>query len=66
MRHISPKKILMIGLILMSTGVALPFLMVIHILDSTVISNFIAFGSQVIGLFLGTAGVLFYVGLRKR
>ncbi len=56
----------MIGLILMSTGVVLPFLMVIHILDSTIILNLIAFGSQVIGLFLGTVGVFFYAGLRKR
>ena len=66
MIHISPAKILIIGLILMLTGAALPFLMVIRVLESTILVNLVAFVSQVTGLMLGTVGLIFYVNFRKR
>lgn len=66
MIHVSPQKILIIGFILILTGVALPFLMVIRVLESTFFANFIAFASQVAGLFMGTIGVIFYVNLKKQ
>jgi hypothetical protein len=65
MIRISPVKILIIGLILMLTGAILPFLMVIHVLESTFFINVIAFMSQVAGLFMGTIGVIFYTKMRK-
>jgi hypothetical protein len=65
MIRMSPVKILIIGLLLMLTGVVLPFLMVIHILKSTILINMIAFMSQVAGLFMGTIGVIFYTKMRK-
>jgi hypothetical protein len=65
MIRMSPAKILIIGLLLMLTGVVLPFLMVIHVLESTILINMIAFMSQVAGLFMGTIGVIFYTKMRK-
>jgi hypothetical protein len=56
---------MVIGLILMLTGIALPFLMVIRILESTLFLNLLAFVSQVVGLFTGTTGMIFYVNLKK-
>jgi hypothetical protein len=50
----------------MLAGAILPFLMVIHILESTFFLNFIAFGSQVTGLFLGTIGMITYARAHKR
>jgi hypothetical protein len=61
----SPKTILITCFVLMLTGAALPFLMVIHVLESTLFLNFIAFMSQVAGLFMGTVGVIFYAGMKK-
>jgi hypothetical protein len=50
----------------MLVGACLPFLMVIHILESTFFLNFIAFGSQVAGLFLGMIGIVMYARVNKR
>lgn len=66
MTDISPTKIIIIGIILMLTGVVLPFLMAMRVLESTVLLNLLAFVSQVAGLFMGTIGVFFYAGLKKR
>jgi hypothetical protein len=65
MIHIAPPKILAIGLILILTGIALPFLMVIRTLESTLLLNLLAFVSQVVGIFTGTIGMIFYVNLKK-
>jgi hypothetical protein len=58
---LSPKAILIIGFVLVLVGAVLPFLMVIHILESTFFLNFFAFGAQVVGLFMGIIGAAFYV-----
>jgi hypothetical protein len=64
MTNISPSKILIIGLILMLTGAALPFLMVLRVLESTLLLNFIAFASQVAGLFMGTIGIVMFARVK--
>jgi hypothetical protein len=56
MNRLSPRLLLRLGLILMSLGVILPFLMVIHALDSTFFLNFFSWGASVTGLSLGTIG----------
>jgi hypothetical protein len=66
MKTPSPKTTLVVGIFLMLAGAILPFLMVIHILESTFFLNFIAFGSQVTGLFLGTIGMITYARAHKR
>jgi len=53
----NPRLLLTLGLILMLLGVILPFLMVIHLIESTFFLNFFAWGASVSGVFLGFIGV---------
>ena len=52
----SPRLLLSLGVILMLLGIALPFLMVIQVLESTFFLNFFSWGASVSGLALGTIG----------
>ena len=52
----SPRFLLSLGLILMLLGVLLPFLMVIHALESSFFLNFFSWGASVAGLAFGTIG----------
>ena len=61
----SPRLLLTLGVILMLLGILLPFLMVIHILESTFFWNFFAWGASVTGLALGTIGFAMYSRGRK-
>jgi len=53
----NPRLLLSLGLVLMSLGVILPFLMVIHLIASTFFLNFFSWGASVSGMFLGFIGV---------
>ena len=61
----SPRFILIVGLILMLLGIILPFLMVIHVIESTFFLNFFSWGASVVGLALGMIGVATYVKIKK-
>jgi hypothetical protein len=61
MRYFSPKAILAIGFVLVFLGALLPWLMVMHLLESTFFLNFFAFGSTIAGMILGFLGVVSYV-----
>jgi hypothetical protein len=65
MKTLSPKTLLFIGVFLMLAGVVLPFLMVIHVLESTFFLNFFSFGAQVAGLFLGMIGSVIYIRVKR-
>jgi len=52
----SPRLLLSLGLVLMLLGVILPFLMVIHVLESSFFLNFFSWGASVAGLAFGTIG----------
>jgi hypothetical protein len=52
----SPRFLLSFGVLLMFLGIFLPFLMVVHVLESTFFLNFFAWGASVVGLSLGTIG----------
>ncbi|MBC7318592.1 hypothetical protein H5T57_05060 [Candidatus Bipolaricaulota bacterium] len=52
--------LILLGVLGLVTGVALPFLMVIGLLTSTLGLNFFAFICQVGGLFLGLMGLANY------
>lgn len=54
-----------LGFILVVIGVLLPFLMVLQVLQSTFLLNFLAYGSSIAGLFLGFLGASFYIRNRK-
>jgi hypothetical protein len=61
----NPRLLLSLGVILMSLGVILPFLMLIHMIESTFFLNFFAWGASVSGLFLGFIGVATLSKMRK-
>lgn len=52
----SPRLLLGLGLILMLQGILLPFLMLIHVIESTFFLNFFSWGASVAGLSFGTIG----------
>ena len=52
----NPRLLLTLGLLMMFTGILLPFLMVIKILESTFFMNFFAWGLSSLGLALGMVG----------
>jgi len=56
---------ILIGFVLVVLGAVLPFLMVMHILESTFFLNFLAYGSSITGLFLGFIGATMYVNERR-
>ena len=61
----SPGFLLSLGVTLMLLGVILPFLMVIHVLESTFFLNFFSWGASVAGLALGTIGFALWSRGRK-
>jgi hypothetical protein len=60
----SPRLLLGLGLILMLQGILLPFLMLIHVIESTFFLNIFSWGASVAGLSFGTIGFAMYS--RKR
>jgi hypothetical protein len=46
-----------IAIFLMLFGCIMPFLMALHVVESTFFLNFLSFGASVLGLFLGVAGI---------
>ncbi|MBV6401740.1 MAG: hypothetical protein CNIPEHKO_02043 [Anaerolineales bacterium] len=60
-----PRFLLLFGVTLMLTGIVLPFLMVIHVLESTFMLNFFSWGASVAGLAFGTIGFALYARIRK-
>jgi hypothetical protein len=56
----NPIHILLFAFFLLLIGVILPFLMVIHVIESTFFLNFFAYGSSTLGLMLGVVGIGMY------
>lgn len=52
---------ILIGFVLVVLGAVLPLLMVLQILESTLLLNFLAYGASISGLFLGFVGATLYV-----
>ena len=61
----SPRLMVSLGLTLMLLGIILPFLILIHVLESTFFLNFFSWGASVGGMFLGVIGVATWVRTRK-
>ena len=61
----SPRFLLGLGLFLMLLGIFLPFMMVIHLIQSTFFLNFFSWGASVTGLALGMIGAAMMTGYRK-
>lgn len=62
MLHLSPKAMIVVGVLMMAIGgVVSPFLMVIHVLESSFLLIFVSYAVSVAGLYLGIIGVAQYV-----
>jgi hypothetical protein len=61
----SPRFLLSLGVFLMLLGIALPFLMIIQVLESTFFLNFFSWGASVAGLALGTIGFAMWTRGRR-
>ena len=61
-----PWSLVFIGLILSILGTVLPFLMVIHVVQSTFFLNFFSVASMIAGLALGIGGAGQYVRRNKK
>jgi hypothetical protein len=61
-----PLRIILVGFALVVLGVVLPFLMVLHVLQSTFFLNFISYAASTAGLILGIVGAALYVRLKRK
>jgi hypothetical protein len=61
----SPRLLLSLGVILMLLGVIVPFLIVIHLLESSFFLNFFSWGASVAGLAFGTIGFAMWSRTRR-
>lgn len=52
-----PRLVMFIAVLLMLFGVAMPFLMVIKLVESTFFLNFLSYGASTLGLMLGVVSV---------
>lgn len=59
-------RLIVIGFFLVLLGAVLPFLIIIGVLKSTFLLNFIAFTASTVGIFLGVIGTAMYVGTKRR
>ncbi|HEX7620980.1 MAG TPA: hypothetical protein VF359_07270 [Anaerolineales bacterium] len=63
---LSPLKIILIGFVLVVLGAVLPFLMVLHVLESTFFLNFFSYVASLVGLILGIIGAAMYIRIKKK
>lgn len=61
----SPRFLLTIGLILLITGWIIPLLIIMNVMQSTFMMNFLAWSASVSGLFLGFLGGAMWVKMNK-
>ena len=56
----NPKVNIIIAVIMLCLGIAMPFAMMLQVLPSTLLLNFIAYTMSIVGLVLGFVGVSSY------
>ncbi len=66
MRYVTPARLILIGFALLLLGFILPFLMVLQLLESTLLLNFIAYLTSFFGLLAGLSGIVTYARERKK
>jgi hypothetical protein len=59
-------RLIVIGFFLVLIGAVLPFLIIMGVIESTLLTNFVAFATSIVGVFLGVIGVATYVGEKRR
>ena len=65
MKIFTPVRLMVTAFIFLLAGVVLPFLMVIHILESTFFLNFFSYGISLIGMIMGVAGTAMYAARNR-
>lgn len=66
MIKLSPLQLILLGFILLVIGFILPFLMVLQILESTLLLNFVAYLASLFGLIIGVIGIVTYTQAQKK
>ncbi|MCC6187914.1 MAG: hypothetical protein IT318_02690 [Anaerolineales bacterium] len=66
MRPLRPVELVIVGFILVTFGCAVPFLMVVHVLEVSFFLSFLSYGASVAGLLLGIYGASTYVQRNRR
>ncbi|NOH00843.1 MAG: hypothetical protein HND47_02120 [Chloroflexi bacterium] len=61
-----PERLIYIAVGMMLFGCIMPFLMVIHVVESTFFLNFLSYTMQVLGLLLGISGVAMLRAKQKK
>jgi len=61
-----PVRLIWLAITLMVFGVAVPFLIVIKVIESTMFLNFAAFIAQALGFILGYVALALYRGKQKK
>ena len=61
-----PKRLIIIGAILVTFGFIAPFMMVLGYLQSTFFLNLVSYSASVVGVFLGFLGAALYVRTQRR
>ena len=59
-------KLIFVALGMLLIGVALPFMMVLELLESTLFLSFLSHGCSTLGLVLGFVGMAQYMAKRRR
>ncbi len=57
---LSPLKLILLGFVLLVVGFLLPFAMVVGFIEPTLLLNFAAYLSSLLGLVLGIIGLIFH------
>ena len=61
----NPLRLIIAALVLLLLGVLLPTLMVLQLVESTLLLNFLSYGSSTAGLVLGFVGIAQYTRRRE-
>lgn len=66
MKQLTPPRMILLGFVLLVLGFVLPFSMLLQILPSTLLLNFVAYLSSLFGLVIGIVGLVLYTQTRRR
>jgi hypothetical protein len=65
MKGLPPITTILVGFFLLLLGAVLAWLLVLRIIPSTFLLNFLSYTASVAGLFMGLVGVVLYVRLNR-
>jgi hypothetical protein len=66
MRPLQPGELVVVGFLLVTFGCAVPFLMVVRLLEPSFLLSFLSYAASVAGLLLGIYGATTYVHRNRR